>query len=61
MKLLIPFIVVLVLTCPGCGDPEEDGHAWKEQTDMIDKANDVEQLLQEASQQQRRQIDEMAR
>ena len=59
MKQLLPFIVVLLLTCPGCGDPEEDGHIWKGQTDMIDKAGDVEKTLLDANRQQRQQIDEM--
>jgi len=61
MKQLLPFVMVSVLLCPGCGDPEEDGHIWKDQTDMIDKAGEVEELLQDANRQQRRQIDEMAR
>jgi len=60
MKQLLPFIVVLLLTCPGCSDPEEEEHIWKDQTDMIDKASDVEKTLMEANQLQRQQIDEMA-
>jgi|GEM_PF-7035508 len=60
MKTLLAFVIVLVLGCPGCGDPEE-GHAWKDQTRMIDKAGEVENMLLDQSQQQRRQIDEMAR
>jgi len=61
MKQLLPFVMVSVLLCTGCGDPEEDGHIWKDQTDMIDKAGEVEELLLDANRQQRRQIDEMAR
>jgi len=51
----------LVLACTGCGNSEEEGHIWKEQTDLIDKAGEVEETLLDASQQQRQQIDEMAR
>jgi hypothetical protein len=60
MKKFFSLAVVLVLGCPGCGDPEE-GHVWKDQTDMIDKAGEVENMLLDQGQQQRRQIDEMAR
>ena len=61
MMKLLPFIVTLVLVCPGCGNPEEDGHIWKSQTDMIKKAGDIEKTLQEADQQQRQQIEDMTR
>jgi len=61
MKISLAFVVVSVLACPGCGDPEEDGHIWKEQTDMLDKASGVEDMLLESSQQQRKQIDDLAR
>ena len=61
MKRSLAIVVVSVLVCSGCGDPAEDGHVWKEQTDMLDKARGVEALLQESSQQQRKQIDDLAR
>ena len=61
MKKLLPLLLVAVLTCAGCGDPQEDGHVWKEKTDMIDKAGEVENMLLESSRQQRQQTDEMAR
>ena len=54
-------VIVSVLVCPGCGDPEQDGHIWKEQTDMLDKASEVENMLLESNQQQRKQIDDLAR
>jgi len=61
MKIPLAFIVVSVLVCPGCGDPKEDGHVWQDQTDMLDKASGVEGMLLESNQQQRKQIDELAR
>ncbi len=61
MKIPLAFVVASVLVCPGCGDPKEDGHIWKEQTDMLDKASGVENMLLESNQQQRQQIDDMAR
>jgi hypothetical protein len=60
MKKLFSFAVVLVLGCPGCGDPEERP-VWKDQTDMIDRAGEVENMLLEENLQQRRQIEEMTR
>jgi len=51
--------ISIVLVCAGCGDPGS-GHAWKDQTDMIDKSREVETTVLDASRQQRRQIDEMA-
>jgi uncharacterized protein YcfL len=52
--------LVAALVCPGCGDPEE-GHVWKAQTDMIDKAGEVENILLESSQQRRQQTEELTR
>jgi len=60
MKMSLVMMVVSVLLCPGCGDPKEDGHVWKDQTDMLDKARGVEDMLMESNQQQRKQIDELA-
>ncbi len=61
MKMPLVMVVVSVLVCPGCGDPKEDGHIWKEQTDMLDKASGVENMLLESNRQQREQIDDMTR
>ena len=61
MKMPLAFIVMSVLVCPGCGDPKEDGHIWKDQTDMLDKASEVENMLLESNRQQREQIDDLAR
>ncbi len=61
MKLPLAFIVISVLLCSGCGDPAEDGHIWKDQTDMLDKASEVENMLLESNRQQREQIDDLAR
>ena len=60
MNKLLPLIFVSVLGCAACGDPEQ-GHVWKDQTDMIDKAEDVENMLLEKSQQQRQLTEEMTR
>lgn len=52
-------MILFVLTCAGCGDPGTE-HVWQDQTDMIERSRGVETLLQDASRQQRREIDEMA-
>ena len=60
MNKLLPLMFVSVLGCAACSDPEQ-GHVWKDQTDMIDKAEDVEKMLLEKSQQQRQLTDELTR
>ena len=60
MGKLLALLLVAVLVCPGCGDPEE-GHVWKGQTDMINKAGEVENMLLETNRQQRRLTEEQAR
>ena len=46
-----------------CSDeqPVEGDHVWKEQTDMIDKAHDIESLINDAAQQKQQLIDEQTR
>jgi hypothetical protein len=50
---------VMVLCACG-GEPESDGHMWQEQTDMIDKARDVEDVLGTATGQQRQRIEDQS-
>lgn len=57
-------ITVLLAACSGEDATQQSGpargdHVWKTQTDMLDKARDVEDVLLDASSQQRRQIDDM--
>ena len=53
------FCSVMVLCACG-GEPESDGHMWQEQTDMIDKARDVEDVLGTATGQQRQRIEDQS-
>ena len=53
-------IIVMAALLVACSDDAENGHVWKDQTDMIDKAKAVEDVLNTSSQQQRQQIDEVA-
>jgi hypothetical protein len=51
-------VLLLMSACSGGGESESKGHVWKEQTDMIDKAQGVEELLGNADAQQRQRIEE---
>lgn len=53
LLLMIGFVVA-------CSDeqPQVEEHVWQEQTDMIDKAKDVEQLLNDTADLQRKAIEE---
>lgn len=56
--LMVTLILMLICACSD-EQPSLDGdHVWKEQTDMIDKASDVEQLLNESAQQQQQLIEQ---
>jgi len=50
---------MLLFTIFACSDQQaEDGdHVWKEQTDMIDEARDIEQMVNDAALQQRQQVE----
>jgi hypothetical protein len=50
--------VLLLSACSGGGESESEAHVWKQQTDMIDKAQGVEDLLGAADAQQRQRIEE---
>ena len=65
VKTVIILVAALISfsACSGDeqGSSENKGggdHVWKEQTQAIDKAKEVEGLLQDASDQQRKAIDE---
>jgi hypothetical protein len=56
LLLLIPFLFFI-----GCSDNKVEKHVWKEKTDTIEKAKEVEQLIQDTAQQKRKQTDEQTR
>lgn len=58
------FVVLLLIFVVACSDESqqlEGDHVWKEQTDMIDKAHDIESLINDAAQQKQQLIDEQTR
>ena len=62
----IIFLGSILLFISACSDDENattekklsGDHVWKEQTQAIDRAKEVEGLIQDAADQQRKQIDE---
>jgi hypothetical protein len=61
MKIHYLLLVAVFMTaCSDETDKVKGDHVWKEQTDMIDKAKDVEILINDAALQQRQQIEENA-
>jgi len=64
----IIFLSAVLLLVSACSDDDDAAsenkgsgdHVWKEQTQAIDKAKEVEGLLKEATDQQRKIIDEQA-
>ena len=54
---LMSCMLLLLCACSG-GESGSEGHVWKEQTDMIDKAQGVEDFLGQADAQQRQRIEE---
>ena len=59
--LILLASVLFITACSENSDGKaSDDHVWKEQTDTIDKAKEVEGLLQDAAEQQRKIIDEQS-
>ncbi len=56
------FMCAMLLLLCACSDGESESEAevWKDQTDMVDKAHDVEDLLGAADAQQRQRIEEQS-
>lgn len=61
IKTIIILSAVLLLAS-ACSDDDKDSgdHVWKEQTQTIDKAKEVEGLLQGAAEKQRQAIEAQA-
>jgi len=61
MKILL--LVMTALLMSACSDSDktqkvEQDHVWKEQTELIDKAKNVEQMLQDSATLQQQRINE---
>lgn len=52
------FMLFLVILTTACSDDQQDkGHVWQEQTDTIQKAEEVNKLIMETDQKHREAID----
>lgn len=69
IRILIIGTALLIAACSGSDDTTADqaepakggNHVWKTQTDQIDRARDVENVLQESHEKKLQDIDEQAR
>ena len=59
-KIIILSAVLLLVSACSDDDRESGDHVWKEQTQALDKAKEVEGLLKDVTDQQRKMIDEQA-
>lgn len=57
--LFYPAIALLIAACSDDGQDKE--HVWQEQTDSIQKAEDVNELMMETDRQRREAIDQQSR
>jgi hypothetical protein len=65
MQTMMKYAVLLPVLLAGCGaeqTPEEEqrGHVWQEQINSVDRAREVDTLLQDSASVQRRAIDMQA-
>jgi outer membrane murein-binding lipoprotein Lpp len=68
MKISRILLVLTVIIVSGCSDSEDKGanqqstddHVLKTQTDALEKAKQTEQLIMDASEQQKQKIDEQS-
>jgi len=66
MRYLFVMLVIVLLTpliLRGCSDDEDkkvEDHVWKEQTDTIKKADEANQLIQDAAKKQQQEIDQQS-
>ncbi len=56
--LLVVFAMLCLVACSDDNKVPEGEHVWKEQTEMIDKAKDIEALINQSAQQQRELIEQ---
>ena len=61
MRHLLLLLLVPLLFVTGCSDNKVEKPVWQEKIDTIDKAKEVEQLLQDTVDQQQQKIDEQSR
>jgi len=61
MRYLLLSLLTTLLFISGCSDNKVEEHVWKEKTDTIDKAKEVEQLIMDTSKVQQQNMDDQSR
>ena len=61
MRYLLLALLTSFLFVSACSDNKVEEHVWKEQTDTIEKAKDVEQLILDTTNQRMQGADEQSR
>ena len=61
MRHLFPLLFIPFLFAVGCSDNKVEKHVLQEKVDTIEKAKEVEQLIQNTVQQQKQNTDEQSR
>ena len=59
-KIIVLSAILLLVSACSDDDRESGDHVWKEQTQALDKAKEVEGLLKDVSDEQRKIIEEQA-
>ncbi len=59
-KIIVLSAILLLVSACSDDDRESGDHVWKEQTQVLDKAKEVEGLLKDVSDEQRKIIEEQA-
>ncbi len=59
-KIIVLSAVLLLVSACSDDDRESGDHVWKEQTQVLDKAKEVDGLLKDVADKQRKIIDEQA-
>ncbi|MCK4587917.1 MAG: hypothetical protein KAU29_11260 [Gammaproteobacteria bacterium] len=60
MRLIFPLLLIPFLFAVGCSDNKVEKHVLQEKVDTIEKAKEVEQLIQNTFEQQKQTIDEQS-
>jgi len=62
MQTMMKYSILVVLLLAGCGGPQagKSGHVWQEQINTMDKARDIDGLVQDSAAAQRQAIDAQA-
>ena len=60
MRHLFPLLFIPFLFAVGCSDNKVEKHVLKEKMDTIEKAKEVEKLIQNTFEQQKQTIDEQS-